>query len=592
MDTNPSFTRSTAVMTIFSIVILYFARDLFIPLALAILISFLLAPVVQKLQHFHFHRVVAVFLVTLVSCFLIGFLTWAIAHEMLNLASDLPQYKENLVARIQSVQKGGVSLGKTSKTVKELNDEISKASPGSAPASGVAKVEIVEPPLSSMEILGKAIGPLVKPVGTAGIVIVFVIFMLLKREDLRDRLIRFVGRGRMVVTTQALDDAAGRVSRYLFLQLVINSAMGLCIGLGLHFIGIPNAVIWGCLAAVLRFIPYLGPWIAATFPTLLALAVFPTWGPVLLTLGLFLVFELVTGNIVEPWLYGAHTGVSSIALIVAAVFWTLLWGPLGLLLSTPLTVCLVVMGKYIPQLEFLDILLGDEPVLEPGERFYQRLVAGNAEEAEEILETELKAHSAIEVCDLVMLPALRRVQYDRHRGGLDQDRQGYVLENIREMAEQWSEVGEVSAKTGEKYVLCLPTHTEADEIAAGLFVNALNAGRVFARTRPKKRLIGETIEAIREQSPLMVCLSSLPPFSSSRTSFLCKSLRAYFPLMPILVCLWDATSEMDALKERLQAAGADRVVTKMVQGLAEVNRMIEPLRMKADVSAPEPLLSA
>src|SRR5690606_12816327 len=282
-------------------------------------------------------------------------------------------------------------------TVQELSEELQKAASGKPEGETVRKVEVIEAPPSAMEVLRGMLGPVVKPIGTGAVVVVFVIFMLLQREDLRDRLIALVGVQDLHTTTRAMDDAAARVSRFLLMQLLINGMQGVAVAVGLWLIGVPNAMLWGALTTVLRFIPYLGPWLAAMMPIALSCAVFEGWSEPLMTVGLFVVLELVSNNFLEPWLYGTRTGVSQLALLVAAVFWTWMWGAAGLFLSTPMTVCLVVMGKYIPQLQFLSIMLSDEPVLKAPQRFYQRLLARDPEEAETLLDEASETQTPLEL---------------------------------------------------------------------------------------------------------------------------------------------------------------------------------------------------
>src|SRR5690606_26808247 len=344
--------------------ILWFAQDVLVPLTLATLLSFLLAPVVLRLQSWGLPRILAVLATALVAFTLLGAVLYVVSSQFLGLAESLPQYKSNLIERIHSLRSpAGSSLRESTATVQELSEELQKAASGKPEGETVRKVEVIEAPPSAMEVLRGMLGPVVKPIGTGAVVVVFVIFMLLQREDLRDRLIALVGVQDLHTTTRAMDDAAARVSRFLLMQLLINGMQGVAVAVGLWLIGVPNAMLWGALTTVLRFIPYLGPWLAAMMPIALSFAVFEGWSEPLMTVGLFVVLELVSNNFLEPWLYGTRTGVSQLALLVAAVFWTWMWGAAGLFLSTPMTVCLVVMGKYIPQLQFLSILLSDEPVL-------------------------------------------------------------------------------------------------------------------------------------------------------------------------------------------------------------------------------------
>ena len=381
----------------FVIATLYFASDLLIPLALAALLTFLLAPLVTRLERW-IGRIAAVLLVVTMIFSMIGMAGWVLTRQLVDLATRLPDYKVNIETKLHSFQlPSGGAFKRLSETVEELKKDFRGADapivsqvpgkPGTAVAVPVSSaptlpVQVVETSKANpLQLLQVIISPLLGPLGTTGLVLLLVVFMLLKREDLRSRLIRLIGQGRISATTHALDDANHRVSRYLLMQLVVNVTFGIAVAIGLFFIGVPNAVLLGAFATVLRFIPYIGPWIAAAFPIILSLAVSPSWMMPLLTLGLFVLLELICSNIVEPWLYGSSTGVSSIALVVAAVFWTWLWGPIGLMLATPLTVCLVVMGRHVPQLSFLSIMLSDEEALTPAEQCYHRLLTVGLNEA-------------------------------------------------------------------------------------------------------------------------------------------------------------------------------------------------------------------
>ncbi|RVA71992.1 AI-2E family transporter, partial [Mesorhizobium sp. M7A.F.Ca.CA.001.08.2.1] len=354
----------------------------------------------------------------------LGLFSFIVATQVSELAQNIPVYQTNILTKIRSLKETGVGggiLARLSKVVERVGQEIDRQDP-SLPAAAPEKaprepvpVEIVahERPL---QVLQNVVGPLISPLGSAGLIIVVVIFMLLEREDLRDRFIRLVGYGDLHRTTEALQDAAKRVGRYLLMQLVVNIVYAIPIAIGLWALGIPNALLWGLLALALRFVPYIGPIIGMLLPLFLALAVAPGWSLVLWTAALFVVMELITGNVIEPWLYGSRTGLSPLAIIVAAIFWTWLWGPLGLILSTPLTVCLVVLGRHVPQFEFLDVLFGNEPVLEPHARLYQRLLAGDPEEATDHAEEMLEEKYLVEFYDKVAIPALLLGEQDRVRG--------------------------------------------------------------------------------------------------------------------------------------------------------------------------------
>ena len=373
-----------------AIATLYFAREVLIPLAFALTLSLILSPAVGWLQKIHIGRAPAVLIVVLVAVATSGGLVWTMGNQLVDVANQLPNYRQNIDRKIQAMRAPTRNaLGRAAESIEEVGKQFSSATapPAStlrtrptkrgAPtqADSAVPVQVIEQPRNGLENLADLVKPFIAPLGITGIVLIFTIFILLKKEDLRNRLLRLVGLGQLNVMTTALDDATQRISRYLLLQFLVNAGFGLLFGTGLYFIHVPYAFLWGTIAALLRLVPYLGILVAGALPLILSLVVFDTWTPPLLVLGLGVCLELVTGNLIEPLLYGAHTGISSLAILVAAVFWTVLWGPAGLVLSTPLTVCLLVLGRYVPQLSFLHILLGDEPVLEPQAQLYQRLIS-------------------------------------------------------------------------------------------------------------------------------------------------------------------------------------------------------------------------
>ena len=353
-----------------------------------------------------------------------------------------------------------------------------------------------------MELGQRLIAPLLGPLGRAALVLLLVIFMLLRREDLRRRLIRLIGKGRISAATHAMDDAGSRVFRYLFMQLVVNVSYGIPVAIGLYFIGVPNAVLWGACATVLRFIPYIGPWIAAAIPVALSLAVSPNWTMPLLTIGLFVVLELLSNNVMEPWLYGTSTGVTPIALIIAAVFWTWLWGPVGLILSTPLTVCLVVMGRRVPSLSFLSVLLSDEEALTPAEDFYHRLLTVGEQDELEFVESYLKANSLTALYDSVFVPVIIATETDHRLELLDDEQRSFIEQSLRDIIEDLGTVPQVASKIDANRaaaqdtpsriaappfrVFCLPARADRDELAGAMLTQLLQSARLLGAERPGK----------------------------------------------------------------------------------------------------------
>ena len=355
---------------------------------------------------------------------------------MVDVANQLPLYRENIHAKIEAFHLPVTGqLGQAAKSVQEIVEELASPSrailglgstgPEAEQAERAAPAQCLlspfgwfNPQASGWTELRDLGTPVLAPLGRAGMVLIFTVFMLLKREDLRNRLLRLAGLGQLNLMTQALDDASGRVSRYLLMQFLVNAGFGMLFGFGLYCIGVPNPALWGVVAGILRYVPYVGTMIAATLPLALSLAVFDGWLRPLLVFLLVAGLELIVANFVEPWLYGTRVGISSLALLVTAVFWTVLWGPAGLILSTPLTVCVVVLGRYFPQLSFLHTLLGDEPVLAAEAQIYQRLLAMDQLEAQAVVDKFLKGRPLVELYDLVLIPALSMAEQDRHKGAL------------------------------------------------------------------------------------------------------------------------------------------------------------------------------
>ena len=588
---------------------LYLGSEILIPLALAILLSFMLAPIVVRLRRWHLGRIPSVLLVVLLLFMALLGLSSIVATQVVDLAQNLPRYEWNLRSKIRdlsiAIPSGGV-VERTSEMLRDLGEELEEATtPGESeaesgrepPTPEPVPVRVQQPAPSPMQTLREVGGRLVAPAATAGLVVVFVIFMLLQREDLRDRIIRLVGAGDVARTTEAMDDAAKRISRYLLMQLVINLLYGIPVGVGLYFIGVPNPILWGLLATVLRFIPYVGPVIAALFPIALSFAVAPGWTIPLLTIALFVVLELFSNNVLEPWLYGSSTGITPVAVLVAAVFWTTLWGPVGLLLSTPLTVCLVVLGRHVPQLGFFDVLLGDEPALAPEVRFYQRLLAHDPEEAEEIADEYLEEEDLEKLYDSVILPALGFAEQDRLRGNLDRATVNEIAEDtiglIDDLAAEYAaEVTEVAgAETAEAAperpaVLCVGARNGLDDAAAAMLAQVLTRRGVGATTMPHEVVSGRNMARLQEQKASMICLCYVNPGATQHAQRIVRRLRQHLGSeLRIMVGLCTAGAASEERKDLLEATGADLVATSLWQAIRQIEESGQPERPEAAPSA-------
>ena len=480
-------------------------------------------------------------------------------------------------AKIESlhVPQGG-PWAKVTKTFTELRHEMAKgtndqpkesvgASKGEAAREENAMpVEVVNSTGNLGDFARRIAAPVLGPMGTAAVVIVFVIFMLLKKEDLRNRVIHLVGRARLSLTTRTIEDAGTRVSRYLLMQTVVNVVYSIPIGLGLMLIGVPNALLWGVLTAVLRFIPYLGLWIVAFFPVMLSLAVSTSWTMPLLTVALFLVVELISSNAIEPWLYGSSTGLLPVAILVAAIFWTWLWGPVGLLLSTPLTVCLAVLGKHVPALSFLDILLGDEPSLPAPDRYYQRLLARDELEATKVLTEYEEVASFDRVLADLLAPAVMSAEVDLEEHGLDREIYAFVLATVRQHARRAEpRPAPLDDDDPAPDVFIIPAESEGDEVV-GIILGELIGAKVRTRVTAYQTLTNEKAEAAMTSGAQVICISDISRHDAPRARFLGRRLRTRGCTAFVVTGLWrldDTASNLAVLAERFSA---DQVATNLL----------------------------
>jgi predicted PurR-regulated permease PerM len=604
---SDSFGFKLFVMVAGSVAALYLARDVLIPFAIALTLTFLLTPLVRLLQRAHLHRVLAVLVVVSIStAFAIG-LGWLLGGQLFNLANDLPKYRANIDARIQGLRMPKSPLRKAADNVKEISQEISGTPPAAAPPAPAVpprgkrtaaitpgkpgQVEIVQPARSDLQYLLDLGAPVLRPLATVGLVLVFTIFMLIEKEELRNRLLRLTGVKRLNTVTLALDDAAKRVSRYLLLQLLVNVGFGVLFATGLFFIGVPNAALWGALVAVLRIVPYVGSLIAAAFPLILSLAVFPGWLPPVLVVALFVTLELVIANFVAPLLYGAHTGISPLAILVTTVFWTVLWGPAGLILSTPLTVCAGVLGRYFPQLEFLHILLGDEPALEPAALFYQRLLALDQPEAHNVAHLFLKEHPLAGLYDSVFVPALAMAERDRHEGSLDHDREQFLFLNCAEMIAEFSDYRPEQAPSAQDEhtdvhlsetiqprpvisgrVFCVPATDEADSLTASMLAQLLEQSGHTSISLPVEGSV-PALEALSPAPDDVICICALPPFAFARSRALSRELRARFPKVTTVVGIWGFRDETNQGPPQLEAGRSDKIVTTLIEAVERIEEI-------------------
>ena len=599
---------ATAILAVIIIMLLYFGREIIIPIALAILLSFVLAPLVGLLQRVRVPRGLAVVSVVIIAFAFIFAMGSLLATQLAQLAGDLPRYQSTISEKIQTFRETTASRGtleRASGMLKDLSKELDKpkeaasapgagASPQAAPLKPVP-VEVRQPDPGALESLQRLISPLLHPLATTGIIVIFVIFILLQREDLRNRLIRLAGSHDLQRTTAALDDAASRLSRLFLIQLLLNGSFGVVIGTGLWLIGVPSAILWGILAAVLRFVPYIGAAIAAAFPLTLAVAVDPTWSMLLWTVALFLVVEPVVGHVIEPMVYGHSTGLSPVAVVASATFWTALWGPIGLVLATPLTVCLVVLGRHVERLEFLDVMFGDRPALSPPEIFYQRMLAGDPTEASEKAEEFLKERSLSSYYDEVALKGLQLAQADAERGALDPERLIKIRDAVSEFANNISEqddrlppkitpTNDVEATSavetvaedapyenlpvlrkedlpsewqGEHPVLCVAGRSLIDEAAAIMLGQLSTAHGLSARVEGAEALSTANIFRLETAGVAVVCLVYMDASGPAHMRYSVRRLRRKLPKATIILGCWMKDMDPAALESLREGAKAD-----------------------------------
>lgn len=578
---------------------LYFARPVLEPLAVAVLLSLMLAPAVRWLGHWRVPRVPAV-LLTVVIAFVasLGF-AGVVGEQAIGLVQNLPGYQENIAAKVRSlggVVPGAGMLERASQVFQDLLGELGGATPGTAPVARGASpgaamppmpVEIRDPAPAPLDVLRNIVGPALWPLARGGLILLLVVLILLKREDLRDRVLRLGGASDLQRTTAAMNEAAERISKYLLMQLGVGFCFGIPVGIGLAVIGIPNAPLWGMLGVVLRFIPYIGGPLTALFPLALAIAVDPGWSLLLWTVLLFVVIEVIIGNIVEPLVYTRSTGLSPVAVVAAATFWTWLWGGVGLLLATPLTVCLVVFGRYVPHLQFLDILLGNRPVLSLEESLYQRLLADNAEEATEQAEEFARDKSIVAFFDEVAIPALVMAQADSDRGVLAPHRRALLAQGFAAILENLAEEGgfdaqatgragplrELEVHTEPAAIVCIAGRNEFDLAAAWLLQHLLRLRGYRVAVFSPDAVSTLNIDQLSLRGVAVVCLSLLSTSSDARARYLVRRIRRRTRRATVVIGFWGRSADGFSTDEAIAGTAADRVVTTLAAALAEIEAL-------------------
>ena len=579
---------STLTAVVFGCVIiacLYFGREVLVPIALAVLMSFLLAPPVRLLQGWRVPRVLAVIVVAVVAFAAIFSLGGLMVAEVNELAGDLPRYQSTLRAKIQSLRGATAVTGtleRASEVLQELNSDLNRPkrgaparatpTPRSEPSSDAIQVEIAQPSSSALQTLGAVVTSVVSPLVTSGIVVIFVIFILAQRQDLRNRLVQLAGSRDIQRTTAAFDDAAQRLSRLFLTQVALNAGFGLIVGAGLWIIGVPSAPLWGMLAMIFRFVPYIGPLISALFPLILAAAAGTGWAMVLWTAALFVIAETIAGQIIQPLAYGHSSGLSPIAVITSATFWTWLWGPIGLILATPLTICLVVLGRHVDRLAFLTVILGDQPALMPAELVYQRMLARDPVEASEQARMFLREKPLLAYYEEVLLEGLKLAAADAERGLLDPERTLLIRNAVADIVDDLSDHKDIPKPAGEavakaltnaarsppetarelagqgrpgKPVLCIPGLGLIDEALAMILAQLLERRGVEARVEEAGAWSKSRVASLDVKDVGLICLCYVETPSPAQIHFVVRRLRRKAPAAIVLIALLGATSAVD-----------------------------------------------
>ena len=562
---------------------LAWARPVVVPVALAILFTFLLAPLSSWLERRRLPRAMSSATVTLLALALVIGVFYGVTRQVSSLLDEYPKYEQNVTSKITKLRERGRTglLDKVEIVSERLSRQLARKrvqdmSVDEREMAQAQPVRVVQDGAFSLSQLWSVAGPVLEPIALAGLVLVLILFMLINREDLRDRLISLVGVGQLAGTTRALEEAGERLSRYLLLQLMINTGFGIAVAIGLWLIGLPYAPLWGFFAALLRYIPYLGPWLAALLPLALSVLISRDWSVALMVVVLFGVLEGITNMLIEPYAYGRGIGVSQAALLIAVAFWTWLWGPVGLVLASPLTVCLVVLGRYVPFLKFLDTLLGDRPALDPSHRLYQRMLAQDEAESADLVDDYAALDGLDGAYDMVVVPMLAHARDDLRGGRLEPATHDRLVSDARDMVDAHKRMIRPDTLVGAEHinVLGIPSRDALDEVAVSMLGKLVDAGRVDWSVGSSSALASDMVSMVKEQSIRVIVLVALPPGGLAHVRYLCKRLRTADPLLPILVVRPGLYADDQPRQRReLQEAGATWVATSMREAVSEINKL-------------------
>jgi predicted PurR-regulated permease PerM len=610
----------TLAVAVVTVAALYLAHDVLVPITLAVLLSFVLAPFVRMLRWAGLPRPPAAFIAVLLALAGILAVGGVIGAQIASFADDLPRYEATIREKVDTVRQ--VTIGRITRFLARIDDlrkgDTGAAAPPQARAhagpnqspeattpaepdesAASAAESATSSKTSSVGMLERFLSPVLSPIATLGIVLVIALFILVQQDDLRDRFIRLVGARDLHRTTVALDEAVRRLSKYFLAQVALNSAFGVVIAVGLYFIGLPSPVLWGVVAGLCRFIPYIGAWIAAALPLILAAAVDPSWSMAAWTLGLFVIAEPIMGQFIEPLVYGRSTGLTPVSVVVATIFWTWLWGPIGLILATPLTLCLVVLGRHVDRLEFLDVLLGDRPALSPIESFYQRMLAGDPDEVQDQAELLLRTRALSAYYDDIALRGLKLAAEDAAREAISMTQLLSIRDSVQELVDELDEHDDVqptdvepaaqplspaptdapnetsppeghAMESGRSMgaVLCAAGASPLDEAASAMLAQLLVKHGLQARRLVADRSSRAAIASLEPGDVAVVCISALETSRShARLRLLVRRLRRRLPDAQIMIGLWTQNENGANAADMVGEVGADRCVVSFAQAV-------------------------
>lgn len=562
--------------------LLFFAKELLIPLAFSLVLTLLLLPLVSWLQSKKLSRSLAVVVAGALTCVILAGGAYVLVRQVLSVAQTLPGYRANIERRVESLNSSAAGSIKVAATMLE---EVSGRLGGSPAHPNAVSVQLVTPESDRLVATEEMVTTVLKPLGEIGVILVFAIYMLMNWDELRHRLLLLVGMGNINLMTRALDEATSRISRYLVLQFQFNACYGLLFGSGLFLLGIPNATLWGVIAGVLRIVPFVGTMIGMLLPLMLSVAVSSSWVTPICVVGLFLVLELTAANFVEPWLFSSRTGISSLALLASAIFWSMLWGWPGLVLATPLTVCLVVLGRHVPHLSFLHSLLGTNAKLSPAAHLYERLLAMDDAEAWAIVEEYLKTATLLKLYESVVFCVLGLAEEDRHKGALDRHQWTFIRLWMGELVarlnsfQETAEAADSSTRPLALYAtqarkevatICLSAGDHATELSTQMLAQLLERAGHQTLVLRADALSDEVLAALGTEADTILFISALPPFAFAQTRTLCQRVRVHLPANRVAVAIWNSNEEGDEAVERFGGARPNVVLNNLSQAVRQV----------------------